>query len=96
MNTLIKLFNKTLCALFGHQPPVYAAKGWWSPGESYARISNICEDGIKRRHATIKSECPRCGEKFTLCYVHLPSEKSNDSKPHSSKSDTADGKTSTD
>ncbi len=95
MNSLIKFFNKTLCILFGHKPPVYAAKGWWSPGESYAHITNICQDGIRRKHATIKSECPRCGEKFILCYLHLPSEKSNDSKQHSSKSNNTDGKTST-
>lgn len=61
-----------LCALFGHQPPVYAKKGWYSPGEEYARVSGDYPDGIGRRHAEVYSECPRCGAEFKLCRIHLP------------------------
>lgn len=63
---------KTLCRLFGHQPPVYAPKGWYSPGEEYARVVPSATDGIGRKHAYVESECPRCKEKFTLCRIHLP------------------------
>jgi len=61
-----------LCKLFGHQPPVYGKKGWWSPGEEYAEVGNIMIDGIEREHANILSECPRCKSKFKLCMIHLP------------------------
>lgn len=62
-----------LCKIFGHQPPVYAKKGWFSPGEEYARVdSNIIIDGIGRKHAIVTSECPRCKTKFKLCRIHLP------------------------
>ena len=63
------------CWLFGHQPPVYAPKGWWSPGESYAKVVLGAADGQNgdgRRHAAVYSECPRCGEEFLLCYIHVP------------------------
>jgi len=64
---------KILCKIFGHLPPVYAKKGWYSPGEEYAKVdSNIVTDGIGCRHAIVKSECPRCGEEFKLCRIHLP------------------------
>lgn len=69
--------KKLLCKLFGHQPPVYGRKGWWSPGEEYARISpNYLErDGIGREHVVVMSECPRCKEKFKLCRLHLPEKR---------------------
>ena len=62
-----------LCKLFGHQPPVYGERGWWSPGEEYAKVEkSIVTDGIGRHHATVTSECPRCGREFKLCRIHLP------------------------
>ena len=62
-----------LCKLFGHKPPVYNKKGWFSPGEEYAQLdSNTIIDGIGRTHAIIISECPRCKIKFKLCRIHLP------------------------
>jgi hypothetical protein len=68
-----------LCKLFGHQPPVYAKKGWWSPGEEYAKVnSNIEIDGIKREHASVYSECPRCHINFKLCRIHLPRKDKNE------------------
>jgi len=61
------------CFLFGHQPPIYAKKGWFSPGEEYAKEIRVGPtDGIGRVHAAIVSACPRCGYKFTLCRIHLP------------------------
>lgn len=61
-----------LCKLFGHQPPVYAKRGWFSPGEQYGRITSSETDGIGRVHCTIASECPRCRKNFMVCRVHLP------------------------
>lgn len=64
-----------LCAVFGHQPPVYAEKGWWSPGEEYAKVLEGTTDGIGRRHATVYSTCPRCDKEFLLCRIHVPDYK---------------------
>ena len=64
-----------LCKVFGHKPPVYAKKGWYSPGEEYAKVgSNIQTDGIGRKHASVYSICPRCDKEFKLCMIHLPKE----------------------
>lgn len=61
-----------LCKMFGHQPPVYGRKGWWSPGEEYAVVHVQARDGIGREHATVNAECPRCGKEFRLCRIHIP------------------------
>lgn len=72
---------KILCHIVGHQPPVYAEKGWYSPGEEYGKLTNIVTDGIGRRHARVEAECARCGENFTVARVHLPTEtKTNEQK----------------
>lgn len=63
-----------LCHLFGHQPPVYAKRGWWSPGETYAEVKVFATDGIGRQHANIYSECPRCNRNFLLCRIHVPKD----------------------
>ncbi|GAA5785673.1 hypothetical protein [Chitiniphilus shinanonensis] len=63
---------KLLCRLFGHQPPIYSPKGWWSPGEQYGRIVVGRTDGIGRIHAEVQCRCARCGEKFIAARVHLP------------------------
>lgn len=73
---------KILCRMFGHKPPVYAPRGWWSPGEQYAHfkyhenslgvVSIARADGTGRLHANVYSECPRCGEEFMLCRIHPP------------------------
>lgn len=44
---------KILCAIFGHQPPVYAKSGWFSPGQEYAKLEVDVEDGIGRIHAEV-------------------------------------------
>lgn len=61
-----------LCKIFGHKPPIYAEKGWYSPGEEYAKVEIREKDGLGIIHAVVKSECPRCGEVFKLCRIHLP------------------------
>lgn len=63
-----------LCKLFGHKPPIYAKKGWYSPGKEYGSIINIVTDGIGREHAQIQTRCPRCKELFMICRVHLPKQ----------------------
>lgn len=62
---------KLLCKLFGHQPPVYAKKGWWPPGKEYGRLHGGPEDGIGREHGYVTAECARCKEPFTVVRVHL-------------------------
>lgn len=65
-----------ICYIFGHEPPVYSNKGWFSPGQEYARVDPkaITTDGIGRKHAIVYSDCPRCGQRFKLCRIHLPTE----------------------
>lgn len=67
---------KLLCQLFGHQPPVYARKGWYSPGEEYGRVLRGPIDGLGAEHAKVEAECARCGDKFIVVRIHLPPEKS--------------------
>jgi len=71
--------KKLLCKLFGHQPPIYKKKGWYSPGEEYATYAtispDIMRDGTGRLHAVVWSDCPRCKMTFKLCRIHLPKEK---------------------
>lgn len=62
------------CKLFGHKPPVYGEKGWWSPGEEYGRVIVGPTDGTGRVHARVEAECARCGEKFIVARIHLPKE----------------------
>lgn len=64
-----------LCALFGHSPPVYRKKGWYSPGEEYGYVVVGAVDGIGRVHANIRGVCARCETEFTVCRVHLPEVK---------------------
>jgi 5-methylcytosine-specific restriction endonuclease McrA len=62
---------KLLCKLFGHQPPVYAKKGWSSPGQEYGRLESGKIDGIGREHGHVEGKCARCGVVFKLARVHL-------------------------
>lgn len=61
-----------LCRLVGHKPPVYAAKGWRSPGEEYGSLVRDTEDGIGRVHAEVRADCARCSREFMVARVHLP------------------------
>jgi hypothetical protein len=71
-----------LCILVGHQPPVYAAKGWYSPGEQYGKVRLGAVDGIDRQHAEVICKCARCDEQFTVARIHVPRlEKTNDPTP---------------
>jgi len=70
-----RISKNLLCKAFGHQPPVYAKGGWFSPGQEYAcSVGSFTIDGINRVHAIVTSECPRCKEIFKLCRIHLPEE----------------------
>lgn len=64
--------SSILCKLFGHQPPVYAKKGWYSPGEEYARVRVGTTDGVGTTHAEVFGKCARCEREFKLCRIHLP------------------------
>jgi hypothetical protein len=61
-----------ICKLVGHQPPVYAKSGWYSPGQEYGRLELGAVDGIGRQHATVVGDCARCGKQFRLARVHVP------------------------
>ena len=66
-----------LCKIFGHQPPVYARHGWFSPGEEYGHVVGDYEDGIGRHHAHVEAECARCEKKFIVARIHIPKIKEN-------------------
>jgi len=57
--------------LFGHQPPVYAEKGWWSPGEEYGRLHGGPVDGTGAEHGYVTAKCARCQDEFKIARVHL-------------------------
>lgn len=62
-----------LCLIFGHQPPVYAKKGWYSPGEEYAKTLYTGTDGCGREHYLVLATCARCEEKkVTIARIHGP------------------------
>lgn len=63
---------KLLCRLVGHKPPVYARKGWYSPGEEYGKVVRGACDGIGREHGYVEAECARCGERFIVVRIHIP------------------------
>ena len=60
-----------LCKIFGHQPPTYAKKGWYSPGEEYGKVIRGVVDGIGQEHAKVEAECARCGKRFIVARIHL-------------------------
>lgn len=64
--------RNVVCRLFGHKPPVYAKKGWYSPGEEYGQVIVGPTDGTGRTHATVVGECARCGVQFKVARIHLP------------------------
>lgn len=66
--------SNILCLLVGHKPPVYARKGWFSPGEEYGKVIEGPTDGIGRRHARVEAECARCNKTFTVCRIHIPKD----------------------
>lgn len=64
--------RRLICNIFGHQPPTCGRKGWWSPGEEYAKVRLDGRDGIGREHAAVIGECPRCGVIYRVCRIHVP------------------------
>lgn len=67
-----------LCYVFGHKPPVYAKKGWYSPGEQYGVLTNFYTDGVGRVHSSVTADCARCHKKFVVARVHLPANEQRD------------------
>ena len=60
------------CYLFGHKPPVYSERGWWSPGNEYGKIVIGPKDGVGRVHGKVHGKCARCDENFIMARVHIP------------------------
>jgi len=60
-----------MCTIFGHKPPVYKEKGWWSPGEEYGRLKHPQRDNLGVFHYQVVGECARCGQQFTVARVHV-------------------------
>lgn len=65
---------KVLCKIFGHKPPIYKQKGWWSPGEEYGCLRFPYRDNVGRVHCHVFAECARCGDNFTVARVHVVKE----------------------
>ena len=61
-----------LCYFLGHKPPVYARKGWYSPGEEYSKLVHFDKDGTERIHAEVLAKCARCEKTFRVARVHVP------------------------
>lgn len=51
------------CTFFGHR-----ADPW-----KYGKLREGPVDGIGRIHGDVTAECERCGAKFDVCKVHIPS-----------------------
>ncbi len=69
--TLFTRTGRILCALFGHIYPTRLI----GKGQGYMYAGKVCDlypDGIQRVHANVYSTCPRCGERFLLCKIHVP------------------------
>lgn len=58
-----------LCALFGHQPLTDAG---WSGRPGYAKVMGDTIDGMGTRHLFLRARCPRCGQEYDICKVHVP------------------------
>lgn len=61
-----------LCRLIGHRPLTTAG---WMHGVGYAAVSHSTVDGLGTKHLYLLAECPRCGEKYSICNVHVPNER---------------------
>jgi hypothetical protein len=59
-----------ICRMFGHRPE----RGYTRSDTGYFRISGIAIDGMGVRHATLTSECRRCGVRYMIGKVHLPDD----------------------
>ena len=62
---------KILCKLFGHVPEYGYGR---SKGHGYFRISGTQTDGVGRIHAALTTECERCGKRYQVGMLHLPTE----------------------
>lgn len=76
---------KLLCTLFGHQPPIYAKKGWYSPGQEYGKVVKGCTDGIGQEHGHVEAACARCGDNFIIARIHIPESREEQERIHREK-----------
>jgi hypothetical protein len=60
-----------LCKIFGHKPPEYGRNKGWG-GSEYMDIQIFTTDGIRREHAYVEGQCPRCEQTYTVGKVHVP------------------------
>lgn len=64
--------SNILCVLFGHRQRLYIKRGSYSPGEKYMKVIPYAIDASGREYANITTDCPRCGENYTVGKIHLP------------------------
>lgn len=60
---------KIFCTLFGHKP---LTNSGWSGRPGYAKAWGGEVDGIGTKHLYLIAKCPRCGENYEICNVHVP------------------------
>lgn len=61
-----------LCRLFGHR----SVEGYYHDDEEgncyrYFKIDSVCKDGMGRKHATLTTDCRRCGKNYIVGKIHL-------------------------
>jgi len=59
--------DRLLCKIFGHR-----TSGDEYLGQEYLTVHPENIDGIGRWHATIETECKRCGQIFRVGKIHIP------------------------
>lgn len=58
-----------LCKIFGHRP----SRGYYDVnGDGYFTVRLTEVDGIGRQHATLHTECHRCGVLYQVGKIHVP------------------------
>jgi hypothetical protein len=72
---LLRVFTRgSKCDRFGHIPnPGYGRH--YNPinsGEGYFRVVQRELDGVGTRHASLHTECERCGKKYQIGRIHIP------------------------
>lgn len=62
-----------LCMIFGHVPD----PGWKKvkgSGQGYFRLKRAEVDGCGIQHATLHTDCVRCGSAFQIGRIHVPKD----------------------
>jgi hypothetical protein len=61
-----------ICKLFGHRPRFGYAS---IEGAGYFKVKSTVTDGIGRVHASLITECHRCGVVYQVGMLHLPQQR---------------------